>query len=417
MIPKLDYYKEKWGVRSDASIKPGLTAITEALQLVGNPQENLSAVHVAGTNGKGSTITFIEHISKAHGLSTATFMSPCIEDVHDQIQLDEQPITSEEMDAVFKIMADAGLDGKLTDFELLTVAAFLAFERFEPDITIIECGMGGRFDSTNVVKPIVSVVPSIALEHTNFLGSTIESIAMHKSGIIKEGKPVVTGVLPTEAMEIFKQEAEKLCSPLLVYNENYTVIEENSKEIYMANDVRIPNLTRTMPGLHQRSNMALAITAFNIFAQVNGVKTNVEAFRNGVQSAQLACRFELLAPKLYIDGAHNPASAKSLVDAIQEQFPNEPIHFIVGMLGDKDIRGVLAELEKVGTTFTFVDVANDRAMAANEIMKMSNTVNKSTTYDILTTVQQKLLLNEVIIMTGSLYLLAKWRKILHETFN
>lgn len=142
MIPKLDHYKEKWGVRSDASIKPGLTAITEALQLVGNPQEKLSAVHVAGTNGKGSTITFIEHISKAHGLSTATFMSPCIEDVHDQIQLNEQPIKPEEMDVVFSIMADAGLDGKLTDFELLTVAAFLAFERLAPDITIIECGMG-----------------------------------------------------------------------------------------------------------------------------------------------------------------------------------------------------------------------------------------------------------------------------------
>ncbi|MGE7836798.1 bifunctional folylpolyglutamate synthase/dihydrofolate synthase [Viridibacillus arvi] len=417
MIPKLDYYKKKWEVRSDASIKPGLTAITEALKLVGNPQENLSAVHVAGTNGKGSTVTFIEHISKAHGLSTATFMSPCIEDVHDQIQLNEQPITPEEMDAVFSIMADAGLDGKLTDFELLTVAAFLAFERFAPDITIIECGMGGRFDSTNVVAPIVSVVPSIALEHTNFLGSTIESIAMHKAGIIKEGKPVVTGALPTEAMKIFTQEAEKLRSPLLVYNENFIVIEENSKEIYMANDVRIPNLTRTMPGLHQRSNMALAITAFNIFAQINGVKTSVEALRNGIQSAQLACRFERLAPKLYIDGAHNPASAKSLVNAIKEQFPNEPIHFIVGMLGDKDIQGVLAELEKVGTTFTFVDLVNDRAMAADEIMKISNAVNKSTTYDILTTVQQKLLLNEVIIMTGSLYLLAKWRKILHETFN
>ncbi|MGE7622821.1 bifunctional folylpolyglutamate synthase/dihydrofolate synthase [Viridibacillus sp. NPDC096237] len=417
MIPKLDHYKDRWGVCSDASIKPGLTAITEALQLVGNPHKNLSVVHVAGTNGKGSTITFLEHISKAHGLSTATFMSPCIEDVHDQIRLNEQPISPAEMDIVFRIMANAGLDGKLTDFELLTVAAFLAFERFAPDITIIECGMGGRFDSTNVVMPIVSVIPSIALEHTNFLGSTLESIAMHKAGIIKEGKPVVTGILPVESMDIFIQEAKKHHAALLIYTEDFNVIEENATETYIANDIRITNLTRKMQGLHQRSNMALAIKAFNIIAQVNGVKTNVDAFRSGVQGAQLSCRFEQLAPKLYIDGAHNPASAKSLVDAIHEQFPNEPIHFIVGMLKDKDVRGVLEELEKVGTTFSFVDVANERAMAADEIVKMSNVENKSTTYDILTTIQQKLLLNEVIIMTGSLYLLAKWRKILHETFN
>lgn len=417
MIPKLNHYKERWGVRSDASIKPGLTAITEALKLVGNPHKNLSVVHVAGTNGKGSTITFLEHISKAHGLSTATFMSPCIEDVHDQIRLNELPISPAEMDVVFRIMADAGLDGKLTDFELLTVAAFLAFERFAPDITIIECGMGGRFDSTNVVMPIVSVIPSIALEHTNFLGSTLESIAIHKAGIIKGGKPVVTGVLPVEAMDIFIQEAKKHHAQLLIYTEDFNVIEENATETYIANDIRITNLTRTMPGLHQRSNMALAITAFKIVAQINEVKISVDAIHSGVQGAQLSCRFEQLAPKLYIDGAHNPASAKSLVDAIREQFPNEPIHFIVGMLADKDVRGVLEELEKVGTTFSFVEVANERAMAADEIVKMSNAENKSTTYDILTTIQQKLLLNEVIFMTGSLYLLAKWRKILHETFK
>ncbi|MBK3493452.1 bifunctional folylpolyglutamate synthase/dihydrofolate synthase [Viridibacillus sp. YIM B01967] len=417
MIPKLDHYKKKWDVHSDVSIKPGLTAITEALKLVGNPQDKLSVIHVAGTNGKGSTITFIEHICQAHGLSTATFMSPCIEDVHDQIKLNEQPITPAEMDEVFHIMADAGLDDKLTDFELLTVAAFLAFERFAPDIAIIECGMGGRFDSTNVVMPIVSVVPSIALEHTNFLGTTIESIAMHKSGIIKEGKPVVTGALPVEAMTVFTTEAEKLRSALLVCNEDFNVLEENATETYIAEDIRIISLIRTMPGLHQRSNMALAITAFNIVAQEKGININVEALRNGVEDAQLAARFEQLAPQLYVDGAHNPASAKSLVETIHEKFPNEPIHFIVGMLGDKNVQGVLEELEKVGTTFAFVDVANERAIAAKDLSEISKAENKSTTYDILTTVKERMLLNEVIIMTGSLYLLAKWRKKLKETLK
>lgn len=179
----------------------------KALLLVGNPQHNLHVVHLAGTNGKGSTLTFLEAIAKEHDLRVGKFMSPCIVDVHDQIQIDGQPITEADMDVVFRQMHAAGLSGKLTDFELLTVVAFLHFVNYEVDISLIEAGMGGLLDSTNVVTPIVSIIPSIALEHTKFLGDTIDSIARHKAGIIKQNRPVIIGNLPEDAKRVVYAEA------------------------------------------------------------------------------------------------------------------------------------------------------------------------------------------------------------------
>lgn len=420
MIPKLEQYKERWHITSDPSIKPGLDAMREALTLVGNPQKNLPVIHIAGTNGKGSTISFIEHIAKAHGLKTATFMSPCIEDVHDQIQLNEIPIEPKEMNAIFEIMSNAGLDGKLTDFELLTVAAFLAFKRFSPDIVLVECGMGGRFDSTNVVIPIVSVVPSISLEHTRFLGDTLAKIAFHKAGIIKKETPIVIGDLPSEARVVFEEEAAKQISPLYIYNRDFFVKEQENGEKYSfkSENDEFNNLQRMMPGVHQRSNMALAITAFTLFAERKGFQIITESIRKGVQEAHLAGRFEKLKTNLYIDGAHNPASVKALVETIKEKFPGQPIHFIVGILKDKDVAGVLRLLEEVGTSFTFVDVDNERAMSAEKIYDLSHSENKKVLKgNILHIIDETLDNTGVSVVTGSLYLLAQWRKTLLTRFK
>lgn len=418
MIPKLDEYKKRWHISSDPAIKPGLDAMTEALALVKNPQNDLPVIHLAGTNGKGSTVTFIEHIAQQHGLKTATFMSPCIEDVHDQIQLNEKPITPKEMNAVFQIMHDAGLDGKLTDFELLTVAAFLAFSRFQPDIAIIECGMGGRLDCTNVMIPVVSVVPSIALEHTNFLGDTLRKIAYHKSGIIKKDRPIVTGALPTEAMEVFEEEATKQSAPLYVFNKDFSVETTKDGEKYINPNSEFTNLKRIMPGAHQRSNMALAITAFTLFAGEKNIKIDSTKLQKGIHEAHLAGRFEKIVPNLYIDGAHNPASAKALIKSIKEEFPGKKIHFIVGMLKDKNIEGVLRLLEEIGTSFTFVDVDNERAMPAETIYDISHSENKRVSdEDIIRIIDEKLDETSIVIMTGSLYLLTQWRKALLTRFK
>ncbi|MFJ8262317.1 bifunctional folylpolyglutamate synthase/dihydrofolate synthase [Rummeliibacillus sp. NPDC094406] len=418
MIPKLDEYKERWHITSDPAIKPGLDAMHIALELVGNPQNNLPVIHLAGTNGKGSTSSFIQHIAKSHGLKTATFMSPCIEDVHDQIQLNEKPIEPKELDTIFKIMSDAGLDGKLTDFELLTVAAYIAFSRFAPDIAIIECGMGGRFDCTNVMTPIVSVVPSISLEHTNFLGDTLVEIAYHKAGIVKKERPIVIGALPNEALVVFEEEAAKQHAPLYVFGKDFSVETEGEYEKYISKDFEFTHLQRIMPGIHQRSNMALAITVFTLFAKYQGIQIENELLQNGVHAAHLAGRFEKLAPNLYVDGAHNPASAKALVETIKEEFTGQKIHFVIGMLKDKDVAGVLRLLEEVSTSFTFVDVDNERAMSAGEMRDLSHGEDKQISKgNIVNIISEKLDGTSIVVMTGSLYLLAKWRKTLLARFK
>ncbi|WGT41267.1 folylpolyglutamate synthase/dihydrofolate synthase family protein [Lysinibacillus sp. 1 U-2021] len=411
MIPNFDHYKEKWQVKSDDIIKPGLTAIEEALSYLGNPEQTLRVVHLAGTNGKGSTLTFLEAIAQEHGLRVGKFMSPCIVDVHDQIQIAGQPITEAEMDQVFQQIHEAGLSGKLTDFELLTVAAFLHFVNGQVDIALIEAGMGGLLDSTNVVTPIVSIIPSIALEHTKFLGDTLESIAHHKAGIIKQQRPVIIGDLPGEAKRVVDAVAIRKKATLFALGQHFAIKQTTDGESYM-NDVQqfqITNLNRSMKGTHQGNNMALAITAFFEVTSVLGVSIDQTAIRQAVQKASILGRFEEIMPFVILDGAHNPASAEKLVETIQCEYPNEPITFVVGILADKDIQQILRLLEQVSDDFYFVDFANSRAMPAHQMVKLSHATSKTTLVDYTSFIQAQSHRQQRTIVAGSLYLLTEVR--------
>lgn len=411
MIPNFDHYKEKWQVKSEDIIKPGLTAIEEALSYLGNPEQTLRVVHLAGTNGKGSTLTFLEAIAQEHGLRVGKFMSPCIVDVHDQIQIAGQPITEAEMDQVFQQMHEAGLSGKLTDFELLTVVAFLHFVNGQVDIALIEAGMGGLLDSTNVVTPIVSIIPSIALEHTKFLGDTLESIAHHKAGIIKQQRPVIIGDLPGEAKRVVDAVANQKKATLFSLGKHFSIKPTTDGESYI-NDVQqiqIANLKRTMKGAHQGKNMALAITAFFEVASVLGVSIDQTAIRQAVQKASILGRFEEIMPFVILDGAHNPASAEKLIETIQCEYPNEHITFVVGILADKDVQQILGLLEQVSDDFYFVDFANSRAMPAHQMVKLSHATSKTTLVDYASFIQAQSHRQQRTIVSGSLYLLTEVR--------
>lgn len=411
MIPKFNSYKEKWNVLSDDVIKPGLTAIEEALARVGNPEKKLRVVHLAGTNGKGSTLTFLESIAKEHGLRVGKFMSPCILDVHDQIQVEGRAITEAEMNRVFQQMQAAGLSGKLTDFELLTVATFLHFVASNVDIALIEAGMGGLLDSTNVVTPIVSIIPSIALEHTNFLGDTIESIARHKAGIIKPDRPVIIGELPLEAKNIVYQEAKKIHSSVFELNHQFYVEQRNDGESYVHNDngFRITKLTRTMKGAHQANNMALAITAFFEVAATFRIQVSKEAIQKAVKNATILGRFEEILPYIFLDGAHNPASAEKLIETIKHEFPEEQISFVIGILADKAVKEILLQFEQVSDYFYFVDFSNSRAMAAQKMLELSNASHKAVLEDYVQFLQRQSESKSRTIVSGSLYLLTEVR--------
>jgi len=411
MIPKFNSYKEKWNVLSDDVIKPGLTAIEEALAQVGNPEKKLRVVHLAGTNGKGSTLTFLESIAKEHGLRVGKFMSPCILDVHDQIQVEGRAITEAEMNRVFQQMQAAGLSGKLTDFELLTVVTFLHFVASNVDIALIEAGMGGLLDSTNVVTPIVSIIPSIALEHTNFLGDTIESIARHKAGIIKPDRPVIIGELPLEAKNIVYQEAKKIHSSVFELNHQFYVEQRNDGESYVHNDngFLITKLTRTMKGAHQANNMALAITAFFEVATTFRIQVSKEAIQKAVKNATILGRFEEILPYIFLDGAHNPASAEKLIETLKHEFPEEQISFVIGILADKAVKEILLQFEQVSDYFYFVDFSNSRAMAAQKMLELSNASHKAVLEDYVQFLQRQSESKSRTIVTGSLYLLTEVR--------
>ena len=273
MIPKMNVYKERWGIDSDNSIKPGLDAVQEALSKMGNPERQLRVIHVAGTNGKGSTIAFMEAILKEHGFSTGVFSSPAIIDIHDQIRMNGEVITEEELDKSFRAMKEAGLSGLLTDFELLTVAAFLTFRRLAPDYVLLETGMGGLLDSTNVVVPLVSVITSIALDHTAFLGGTIAEVAEQKAGIIKKGIPVVIGPLPEEALNVVHAISNQQGSPLFMYGEQFGMKDDvfNGTETFQL-------AGRKMKGPHQGVNAAVAIQSL----LVSGIQLTEEAVSRAV---------------------------------------------------------------------------------------------------------------------------------------
>lgn len=414
MIPKFNFYKEKWRVESRNTIEPGLEKVTEALIRVGNPHLNLNFIHVAGTNGKGSTIAMMKEMFLAHDLTTSCFYSPCFIDVHDQIQLNNKPVSSQQLDQLFQQAHQAGLSGMLTDFELLTVLAFMAFKKSKSDIVLLETGMGGRFDSTNVITPLLAVITSISLEHEHFLGTTLSDIASHKAGIIKKEIPAIIGSLHKEAIDTVIEEAKQKGSQLWVLNEDFSYIQDTYRN---ADGIRIENLAVGLKGLHQTQNAALAIHA--VLYVLNALKKcpAPEKIRDGLKRVSLPGRFERIHDQLYFDGAHNPASIRVLVETLKEDFPNESIHFVVGLIKGKNAKSILSILEEVGTRFTFVDFPDDRAMRAQELMNFSQSNHKSVTKDPVSEIVKSEIEYDVTIVTGSLYLIANLREKVDKLFK
>ncbi|MCH7322244.1 bifunctional folylpolyglutamate synthase/dihydrofolate synthase [Solibacillus sp. MA9] len=412
MIPLLDIYKERWQVASDTAIKPGLASIEQALKILGSPEKELKVVHFAGTNGKGSTLTFVEAMAREYSLSVGKFMSPCVVDVHDQIQINGVNITAQQLDSIFQQLHECGLSGKLTDFELLTVIAFVFFKQQHVDLVLLEAGMGGRVDSTNVVNPIVSVITSIALDHTNFLGTTLSSIAAHKAGIIKQGRPVVLGEVPQEVQFIFEKEAQIKNTSIEKYGREFIVTFTAQGETYthIKKGFSFEQLSRQFLGPHQGKNMALAITAFLQVLQAFDLPVEALKINQAISKAKLSGRFEQVLPNVYFDGAHNPASIEMLVQTIQQQFPTQRIEFIVGLLADKDVDSILTMLEQVSETFYFVDIDNPRAMPAQQLLEKSNAIEKSIVSNVGTLLQMPTKNEKVLIVTGSLYLLSEIRQ-------
>lgn len=338
-------------------IRLGMERIEALLKALGNPEQKVKMIHVTGTNGKGSVTSMIASILLAAGLKTGKFTSPHLVKYNERISMNNQDISDEEFATVIsavKVVADdlvkKGVCEQPTQFEILTAAAFLHFYLAGAAYAVIEVGLGGLWDSTNVITPVVSVITNVAMDHMDRCGDTIERIAMQKAGIIKEKVPLVTAAAGADAlgpivtMALFKQ------APVYLYGKAFYGSEvassmDGQKFTLHAGDCYQSDYEIRLPGAHQIRNSSVAIVAAKLVSKQDD-RINELALHIGAANTTWPGRLERIGrrPDIILDGAHNPDGARALREALDKYYPGQPVNFVFGMMGDKDMSGVIAEL-------------------------------------------------------------------------
>ncbi|MDP4156099.1 MAG: folylpolyglutamate synthase/dihydrofolate synthase family protein, partial [Bacillota bacterium] len=404
-------------------IKPGLKRMEWMMAKLANPHHELKTVHIGGTNGKGSTVTFLRSILQAGGHTVGTFTSPYIEQFNERISINGKPITDEEIlqiSNVIKPLADELEDTELggpTEFEVITAMAFYYFARIHAvDIVIFEVGLGGRFDSTNIVLPMLSIITNIGLDHVNILGHTYEEIAFEKAGIIKPGTPVFTGVKRPDALGVIEKQAEKMEASLFKINEEFSI--ENHKSLpkgelftLKSHELTLENLEISLIGEHQTENASLAIMA-SLYLNDRGLFPLSEAeIRTGLTKAYWPGRFEILSedPLVVIDGAHNDEGITALVHELNQRYDDRKIHIVFAALKDKSLEKMIGKLDGIADKITFVSFDYPRAAAADTLFEISQSDNKFADEDWQQAVRNEIHSLEegsILIVTGSLYFIS-----------
>lgn len=350
--------------------KPGLERIRVLCEALGNPQDKLSFIHVAGTNGKGSFCAMTESILRASGYRTGLFTSPYITCFNERMQVDGKNISDEELvDLVETIrpIADAMQD-KPTEFELITALAFLYFVKQKCEVVVLECGLGGRLDATNIIsRPLLTVITGIAKDHTSILGDTIEQIAAEKSGIIKPRCPLLWCGKDETAERVIRQTVEQVGTRMIsVDHDKLTVkqmsIEGTSFDYGDHRNLRIPLL-----GTYQPQNAANAVAAIDLLRRMD-VLIDENAVIDGLANVAWPARFEILkhSPLLIFDGGHNPDGVDSAVNSIQAYFGNKKIIIVTGVMADKDYRYMAERMASVTAAVYCLTPDNPRALPADD---------------------------------------------------
>ena len=353
------------------------------LKLLGNPQDDLKIIHVAGTNGKGSICRYIYSALQAGGYKTGLYTSPFLEVFNERIELDGKYISNEDLavytDRVLKCVETMTQRGEQspTEFEVITAISFLYFKEKGCDYAIMEVGLGGTGDSTNVCKtPLISVIASISYDHTDRLGNTLAEIAAEKAGIIKEGCPVVTSAEAPEALEVIERKAEELgCMYFETQHVPYTVKSQAlDGSVFDVNiqGVTYENLEISMLGEHQIKNAICALAALSIMEERGDVSLHRDDIYKGFRAAKHIGRLEVMSapgevPAVIIDGAHNPDGAAALRKAIKKYLPDKKILMVTGMLADKDTESILKEFTAITDFFISTEPENPRKMDAESL--------------------------------------------------
>lgn len=413
----------------------GMERMRELLKRIGNPHEGLKYIHVAGTNGKGSVCKYMEAGLRANGYKVGLYTSPYLERFNERIRFDGEDISDEDLEtyswqvieAAESMVAD-GLESP-TEFEVVTAIAFLYFKGKAADITILEVGLGGSGDSTNVIEaPLASVIVSISFDHMDRLGNTLGEIAAEKAGIIKSGCPVISNVPEREAQTVIARKAYEMGSRLYDITKIRTAIVDEtaisqtvSMELFTKSyaNVEIP-----MVGEHQAQNLKTALATLEILREQGTISLDKEKLYEGLKHAVQPGRFEVLRlgdeenPTIVIDGAHNDAGAASLEKTVKECFDGK-ILLVTGILADKEVDKILEHFTNITRDFIITEPDNPRKMSVDDLQARLEgygiTPKKESNIERCV----KLALEEgknydVVLFAGSLYLIGTVRRIINE---
>ncbi|MCH1713835.1 MULTISPECIES: bifunctional folylpolyglutamate synthase/dihydrofolate synthase [Lactococcus] len=409
------------------NIRPGLTRIEALLELLGNPEKELSMLHIAGTNGKGSTVAFTRGILEQLGLNVATFTSPFISSFGERMSINGHPIPDEKLIMYveqLKPLVEA-MDKKeklagITEFEIITALAFRYFADEKVDVALIEVGLGGLLDSTNVIQPVATAITTIGMDHMDILGDTLEKIAAQKAGIIKPNTPLVTGKIADEALAVIAQTAQKNQAQHYQYSIDYQVdILENERFNYKDDEIHLLNLEKSLLGLHQIDNAALAVKLTMIYAHEVGLSLSEAAIREGLRKTFWPARMEEISqePLTILDGAHNVHAIQRLLENLKNEFSGRKITILFSALITKDITEMIKMLQTVDnsklilTTFDYPKALKLEDFAHLEKENVMLAEDWKSTY---TALKENLKEEDVLLMTGSLYFMSQIRAYILE---
>lgn len=409
-------------------VKPGLERMEWLLEKTGHPERRLKFVHVAGTNGKGSVISYIRSVLEESGYAVATFTSPYVDSFTERIAVNTEPIDEKSLVQIANFVkplveecAEEGL-GHPTEFEVLTFISFLYFaEVAYPDIVLVETGLGGRLDSTNCIIPILTVITNIGHDHMNVLGHTIEEITKEKAGIMKNGVRLVTAVKQPEALEVIHQVAKEKKINVYTYGNQFSVnqvqtTKQGATFSYESMFRTFKDIEIGMLGEHQIENAAVALMTLDFLKTYYSLLIDEEHVYSGMKKAFWPGRFEIISkdPLVILDGAHNEEGVASLIQTLKSQYENEKIYTVFTALEDKEIEKMIKPIAAISeelflTTFDFPRAASLETLKGFHLTDASTYENFQ---DAIKEAEKKAKENNgIVVVAGSLYFISEVRKI------
>ncbi|WP_445612803.1 bifunctional folylpolyglutamate synthase/dihydrofolate synthase [Geobacillus sp. YF-1] len=408
-------------------MKPGLKRMEWMMEKLGHPERRVRAVHIGGTNGKGSTVAYLRSILQAAGYSVGTFTSPYVEQFNERISVNGEPIGDDEIVELVRVVQPLADElertelGGPTEFEVITAMMLYYFgKQHIQDIVLIEVGLGGRLDSTNVIYPLVSVITNVSYDHMNILGDTLGQIAAEKAGIIKSGVPLVTAVNEPEAWEVIAKTAAERKAKTYRLGVDFTVSDQQTtaegEQFSLVTpfseyrDVRI-----SMPGTHQVENAAVAVMAAELLRLGYSFLIDPEHIAAGLASAAWPGRFERVSdkPLVIVDGAHNEAGIRALVDTVRAHYRDKRVHVLLAALADKPLAPMIRLLDELADTITFTTFDFPRAAQAEALAALSSHRQKAAANDWagwIRAQQERMGDDELLVVTGSLYFISDVKK-------